>query len=384
LQVDGIVWTKFTDATDILLRDIEKPHSMELYPDSIEGYEDDNGIFYFTKFDFNGCCILGSDKEPAMIDSNVIVQFTMSDFVKNIQSELNDKYKAFMKCKENNRKGGNEPMSQTQNDFTITLNQKIEALAQIVNDYETFKDKWDYEWSRYCLVDVQEDEVIVIDRKDHYNHYGIPFTTEGDNYTVNFENAKRKKIVYEDLEEGSTTENIFDFEGEINSVGDNLFAKVTEVTTKLTEVNTQLEETNTKLHESNENYETMQNDYTKVKQDYDSLKQEYDDIKPKYDEYEKKEQEEIAEKLEADKNAQFERFENVLADNPDFLALKEKKDELSVQEIENECSVLYARTSLASFSKNTQKDNSLGIIDDTQGSEPNYVRTKYGDIPVNK
>jgi hypothetical protein len=74
----------------------------------------------------------------------------------------------------------------------------------------------------------------------------------------------------------------------------------------------------------------------------------------------------------------------VLADNPDFIALKEKKDELSVQEIENECSVLYARTSLASFSKNTQKDNSLGIIDDTQGSEPNYVRTKYGDIPVNK
>jgi len=376
LQVDGIVWTKFSDASDILLKDIEKPHSMELYPDNIEGYEDDDGIFHFTKFDFNGCCILGSDKEPAMINSNVIVQFTVNDFVKNIQSELNDKYNAFMKCKENDKEGGNEPMSQ-QNDFTLTLNQKIQSLAQIVNDYEIYKDRWDYEWSRYTLVDVQENEVIVCDRKDHYNYYGIPYTVEGDKFNVDFACAKRKKVTYEDLEDGSTTETIFDFEGEINSIGDKLFAKVTDA-------NIQLEAVNTQLQESNNNMETMQNDYTQVKQDYESLKQDYDNVKQKCDEYERKEQEQIAEQLEADKAAQFERFESVLGDNAEFAALKEKKDELSVQEIEDKCSVLYARMNLNSFSKNNSNNGALGIMDDTNGAESNYVRTKYGDIPVNK
>ena len=104
LRVDGLLWTKFSDSIDIMMRDIEKPHSMELYPDNIDGYEDEDGNFVFTSFDFDGCCILGStdDIQPAMISSDIKikdceVQFTMSDFVKSIQSELNDKYNTFTK-----------------------------------------------------------------------------------------------------------------------------------------------------------------------------------------------------------------------------------------------------------------------------------------------
>ena len=45
LQVDGLSWTKFKDSTDIMMSYIEKSHSMELYPDNIDGYEDNNGNF---------------------------------------------------------------------------------------------------------------------------------------------------------------------------------------------------------------------------------------------------------------------------------------------------------------------------------------------------
>ena len=78
LQVDGLLWTKFQDSTDIMMEDIEKPHSMELYPDNIDGYEDDDGNFVFTEFSFDGCCILGDKVEPAMINSTVEVQFAMN------------------------------------------------------------------------------------------------------------------------------------------------------------------------------------------------------------------------------------------------------------------------------------------------------------------
>ena len=67
LQVDGILWTKFQDAADIMLNDIEKPQSMELYPYDIDGYEDDDGNFVFSKFSFDGCCILGDEE---MYDGN--------------------------------------------------------------------------------------------------------------------------------------------------------------------------------------------------------------------------------------------------------------------------------------------------------------------------
>ncbi len=39
LQVDGLMWEKFSDATGILKRDSEKSQSMELYTSSIEGYD---------------------------------------------------------------------------------------------------------------------------------------------------------------------------------------------------------------------------------------------------------------------------------------------------------------------------------------------------------
>ena len=55
LVVDGIIWNMFEDASDIMNRDLIKAQSMELFDDgvSVDGYEDDEGLFHFTKFSFS-------------------------------------------------------------------------------------------------------------------------------------------------------------------------------------------------------------------------------------------------------------------------------------------------------------------------------------------
>ena len=214
LRVKGLLWTKFNDSTEIVIRDIIKQHSMELYPNSIEGHEDDNGDFVFDKFSFDGCCILSDDVQPAMINSCVEVNYSVSDFVKNLQDELNDKFAVFTKLvDEQNEQGGvknmpkdiniedanvdtevkdadtttdvdevntefteyaveNQPASENQpvSDFSNTVMQQFSDIASVVSSYETYTDSWGYECSRYYTVDIQDDEVIVIDTKDDYNN----------------------------------------------------------------------------------------------------------------------------------------------------------------------------------------------------------------------
>ena len=111
LQVDALLWEKFSDATGILKRDSEKGQSMELYTSSIEGYDDENdGLFHFQKFAFNGCCILGEGVQPAIENANVRVNdvdFSVDEFTKHLQSELNDKFTMFSKLiDEQNVQGG--------------------------------------------------------------------------------------------------------------------------------------------------------------------------------------------------------------------------------------------------------------------------------------
>ena len=72
----------------------------------------------------------------------------------------------------------------------------------------------------------------------------------------------------------------------------------------------------------------------------------------------------------------------VLTDNVEFEALKERKAEMTVKEIEGECAILYARKNLAqtNFSKSNDGVMAAGLIDNA-GKE-GFVETKYGYIPV--
>lgn len=374
LVVDGIMWDMFEDSAEIMKRDIVKSHSMELWDDedSYDGYEDENGLFHFTKFSFRAACILGDKYSPAMINSTVEVQFTVSDFIKRIQEELNNKYMEFTKINSNSTQnqntnftqGGNEKMSNSNTDFQTTIEQ-FEDIGNIVSQSEMITDRWGDSISRYRLVDIQDGEVIVQDRKN-YGFYGCSYTVSGDKPVIDFESAKRKKIVYEDYVDGTQpSETTFDIGVDITQIEEKAFQKV---------------------EEANEKVSAVQADYTAIKAEYTEIKAMYDEIKPKYDAYVQDEQARNKAAEVAEKNQIFTKFESVLKDNADFISLKEDfekgfLEETTVADIEMKCYAIFGKQNMGTnFSKS--EPVKLEIIDDEIAD--NVVITKYGNIPVSK
>jgi len=374
LQVDALLWTKFDESVDIMNRDSEKSHSMELEISSVEGYKDEDGLFHFTKFRFDGCCLLGDKVEPAMINSIAQikeVQFTMNDFLKNIQSELNDKYVAFTKIVNQNKEGGTEIMPNT--NFAQTVMQQFKDISNTVRQYAVVQNRWGETVPRYYAMDIQDNEVIVTDRANNYQYYGLPFTMNGDKAEIDFSKGTRKKLCYTNYEEGTESpQGGFDFGKHIAEIEDVAFQKVSDAENKVADAEAKV---------------------TTAEINYSTVKRSYDAIKPKYDEYVKAEQKQKEDALNAEKDAMFAKFEDDLGENMDFAELKKKKSEMSVEEIEEKCSVLFTRTM-----KSRKKDNSgrtdfsrdnpttVEIMDDTDGSDEgmSYVPTKYGNIPVRR
>lgn len=391
LVTEGVIWNVLEDGAEIFHRDLVKSQSMELYEKSIDGYEDNDGIFHFTEFSFRAACVLGDDVTPAMTGSTIEVQFALSDFVKNIQSELNDKYSTFAKLTNDTTlvdstsdaaftevvkektNGGVEIMENT--DFAQTLLGLFSDISALISQHEVTVDRWGYECPRYYAVDIQENEVIVVDTRDNYNYYGISFTVEADKPVVDFESAKRKKLRYEDYVEGeSSPEGSFDFGKHIAEIENNAFAKVEEANTKVSEADGKISEYEAKISE----FETAKNE---IEEKLNQVTAEFEEMKPKYEDYVKAEQVRIEAELDAQKDAEFAKYEAVLADDVNFAALKEKKSEMTVKEIESECAIMYARKNLANanFSKSDSGIMTARLIDN-DNLDDGYIDTKYGRI----
>ena len=375
LVTEGVIWNVLEDGADIFHRDLIKGQSMELYEKSIDGYEDDDGIFHFTDFSFRAACVLGDDVTPAMTGSTIEVQFTLSDFVKNIQSELNDKFTAFTKLvNEKTNQGGIETMQNT--DFSTVL-QMFNDISATIAQHELIEDRWGDKYPRYSAVDIQENEVIVVDRMNNYNYFGFSFTVNGDSAEIDFESVKRKKVSYEDYVDGSSIEGAFDFGKHIEEIENVAFAKIEEANTKVSEAEEKIVEFETKVSE----IETAKN---VIEENYNQIKAEFEEMKPKYEDFIMAEQARMEAELEAQKDAEYAKYEAIFADDADFAALKEKKSEMTVKEIESECALLYVRKNLTqnNFSKSNPIDMTAGLIDNDK--KDGFVETKYGFISVRR
>lgn len=374
LQVDALLWTKFEESIAIMNRDFEKSQSMELEISSVEGYEDEDGLFHFTKFKFDGCCLLGDKVDPAMINSIAQVkeiQFMMNHFIKNIQKELKENYISFTKMVNQKEQGGTTIMSNTK--FTQTVMQQFEDISNMVKQHEIVKDRWGDYIPRYYAMDIQDNEVIVTDRANNYQYYGLPFTMNGDKAEIDFTKGIRKKLCYANYEEGvKAPQGSFDFGKHIAELEETAFQKVTDAESKIAD--------------AEEKVTTVETKYSIVKKDYDKMK-------TKYDAYVEAEQKQRETELEAKKDAMLERFEKELGENTDFIALKENKSDLSVDEIETKCSLLYTRNRMkqekdTSDRTNFSKSGSavIGIMDEESAADEgrNYIPTKYGNIPINR
>ena len=269
-------------------------------------------------------------------------------------------------------------------DFTQTLLAQFEDISAMVRQHETFVDRWGYECSRYSAVDIQENEVIVVDAKNSYNYFGLSFTMNGDKAEIDFESAKRKKLRYEDYEDGSSVEGAFDFGKHIEEIENVAFAKIEEADAKASDAEKKVSEYEEKVSE----YEAKVSEFEAAKNDieekFNQVNAEFEEMKPKYEDYVQAEQARMKAEIDAQKDAEFAKYESALADDTNFAALKEKKAEMSVKEIESECAILYARKNLANtnFSRKDGDALTAGLVDDDE--KDGFVLTKYGCIKVGK
>lgn len=227
-------------------------------------------------------------------------------------------------------------------EFTLTTEQLLNEISGALGAYK-IQSSWDPEnmVPRYWMNDVQGDEVIVIDCTT-YNLMGIPYSMNGDNVVLDVENAKRKKVTFEDWDEGE--------------VLPGMSAAFTEITNTVTEMNAKISDLTKEFTEASETIAEM---------------------KPKLEAYEKAEADAKAAEMEAKRNALFATFDEKLGADAEYIALKENK-EISYSDLETKCYALVGRKS-AEFSYVPYKNNK-GTVRFGVGGTQNGSDVAYGGL----
>lgn len=192
--------------------------------------------------------------------------------------------------------------------FGLNMIEKINEISSSVSE-EKFTTDWGWEISRYWLVEVQDNEAIVEDATDEWNHYAIPFTMDGDYVKLDYSGKVRVKTMYEH------------FEGEPSNIAVPTQAFSSIVAEKVGEYVNTLKDNQTALDEFKTKYENLQTSYNEVSEKFASVTKETE---------------------EAAREAVFERFDAELSDDAEYTALKDNS-ELSVQDLEDKCFALVGK-----------------------------------------
>lgn len=223
----------------------------------------------------------------------------------------------------------------TSSEFTLTANQLRDEVYNALLKVQV-PSRWDNECMipKYWLTDIQGSEVIVTD-SGTYQLMGIPYSMNGDNVVLEYENIKRKKVIYEDWDNGD--------------VMPGLITMFSTLTDKLVE---------------------LSDSFTKAAN-------EVSDIKPKLEAYQQAEADAKAAEMEAKRNALFATFDEKLGADAEYIALKENK-EISYSDLETKCYALVGRKS-AEFSYVPNKNNK-GTVRFGVGGTQNGSDVAYGGL----
>ena len=192
-------------------------------------------------------------------------------------------------------------------------------------------------------------------------------------------------ISYEDYSEDVVVlEGAFDFGSHIAELEEIAYSKVTEAESKLETVEAEKVEAETNYTNIQAEFDTTKSELETVKSDYEVIKTKLDDIEPKYNDYVQAEEQRKVDEMNSLKDAKISEFEELLSDVTEFTELKDKKDELSVEEIENKCAVMfYKKQAQSNFAKKTDGVSSTRIYNNEEDSKT-VVSTKYGNIVIGK
>lgn len=220
-------------------------------------------------------------------------------------------------------------------EFTLTANQLRDEVYNALLKVQV-PSRWDNECMipKYWLTDIQGSEVIVTD-SGTYQLMGIPYSMNGDNVVLEYENIKRKKVIYEDWDNGD--------------VMPGLITMFSTLTDKLVE---------------------LSDSFTKAAN-------EVSEIKPKLEAYQQAEADAKAAEMEAKRDALFATFDEKLGADAEYIALKENK-EISYSDLETKCYALVGRKS-AEFSYVPNKNNK-GTVRFGVGGTQNGSDVAYGGL----
>lgn len=233
---------------------------------------------------------------------------------------------------------GTENTAPTENEtaagaeFTLSANQLRDEIYNALLKFQV-PSRWDPDCMipKYWLTDILDSEVIVTD-SGTYQLMGIPYSMNGDNVVLDYANIKRKKVTYEDWDEGD--------------VMPGLITMFSTLTDKLVE---------------------LSDSFTKAAN-------EVSEIKPKLEAYQQAEEKAAAAADKAKRDELFSIMDEKLGADTEYIALKEN-NEISYSDLETKCYALVGRKS-AEFSyvpnKNNKKTVRFGVGGTQNGSDVAY------------
>lgn len=357
LCTQGLIW-KRQAAYSKLKEDGATKLSMEI---TIKKSVFENGILTIEDFYFTALTLLGDKHEPCF-ESAGIEMFTKDYFNEKKHQMMEDFKKEFSKEDEtmdNQEKNTeNEAMENAQfeestvettnesndeqgeKEFSLNLNDFIEEIRSVLSQ-ETYVSRWGDECTRFLFVDIQDSEVIYIDRKDEYRVYGAMYTMDGDKVSIDLINAKRKKIKYLDFEDGENLDG-----SDPSFVVSGVFTQV---------------------------QEDMKNKNEELNAQYESAKAELDELKPKYEAMVEADNQRLAEIENQAKQKVFEKFDTEISGVEEYEALK--SSDLKSNEIEEKCYAILGKQK-ANFSTNANSS----VVNVVGNEENQEVRNTYGNL----
>nr|DAK68484.1 MAG TPA: hypothetical protein [Caudoviricetes sp.] len=221
-------------------------------------------------------------------------------------------------------------------EFTLTANQLRDEVYNALLKIQV-PSRWDPECMipKYWLTDIQDNEVIVTD-SGTYQLMGIPYSMNGDNVVLEYENIKRKKVIYEDWDNGD--------------VMPGLITMFSALTDKLVE---------------------LSDSFTKAAN-------EVSEIKPKLEAYQQAEAEAVAAAEKSKRDELFSIMDEKLGANAEYTALKENT-EITYAELETKCYALVGRQS-AEFSYVPTTNNRGTVRFGVGGTQNGSDNTVYGGL----
>ena len=229
-----------------------------------------------------------------------------------------------------------EGESAASSEFTLTANQLRDEVYNALLKVQV-PSRWDHECMipKYWLTDIQGSEVIVTDSST-YQLMGIPYSMNGDNVVLEYENIKRKKVIYEDWDNGD--------------VMPGLVTMFSALTDKLVE---------------------LSDSFTKAAN-------EVSEIKPKLEAYQQAEAEAVAAAEKAKRDELFSIMDEKLGANAEYAALKENT-EITYSELETKCYALVGRQS-AEFSYVPTTNNKGTVRFGVGGTQNGSDNAVYGGL----